>query len=59
MQYLGADEIYLKIKGNIKCLFLMMNDETCFGLAQEMAEIMVEGENKWRTIIENANRSKR
>jgi putative transposase len=33
-----ADEIYIKIKGNMKYLFAMMDDETRFWIAQEVAE---------------------
>jgi len=33
-----ADEIYLKVKGNMKYLFSMMDDETRFWIAQEVAE---------------------
>jgi len=33
-----ADEIYLKISGNMKYLFSMMDDETRFWISQEVAE---------------------
>ena len=33
-----ADEIYIKISGNLKYLFAMMDDETRFWIAQEVAE---------------------
>jgi putative transposase len=33
-----ADEIYIKVKGNMKYLFSMMDDETRFWIAQEVAE---------------------
>jgi putative transposase len=33
-----ADEIYMKIKGDMKYLFAMMDDETRFWIAQEVAE---------------------
>lgn len=33
-----ADEIYLKISGNLKYLFIMMDDETRFIIAQEVAD---------------------
>jgi putative transposase len=33
-----ADEIYIKIKGNMKYLFSMMDDETRYWIAQEVAE---------------------
>src|SRR3989337_754246 len=33
-----ADEISLKVKGNMKYLFSMMDDETRFWIAQEVAE---------------------
>jgi putative transposase len=33
-----ADEIYVKVKGNMKYLFAMMDDETRFWIAQEVAD---------------------
>jgi transposase-like protein len=33
-----ADELYVKINGNMKYLFAMMDDETRFWIAQEVAE---------------------
>jgi putative transposase len=33
-----ADELYLKVKGNMKYLFAMMDDQTRFLIAQEVAE---------------------
>ena len=33
-----ADEIYIKVKGNMKYLFAMMDDETRFWIAQEVAD---------------------
>ena len=33
-----ADELYLKIKGNMKYLFALMDDETRYWIAQEVAE---------------------
>jgi len=33
-----ADELYLKIKGNMKYLFAIMDDETRYWIAQEVAE---------------------
>jgi transposase-like protein len=33
-----ADELYVKIKGNMKYLFAIMDDETRFWIAQEVAE---------------------
>jgi transposase-like protein len=33
-----ADELYVKVKGNMKYLFAMMDDETRFLIAQEVAE---------------------
>jgi transposase-like protein len=33
-----ADELYIKIKGNMKYLFAMMDDETRYWIAQEVAE---------------------
>ena len=33
-----ADELYVKIKGNMKYVFAMMDDETRFWIAQEVAD---------------------
>jgi putative transposase len=33
-----ADELYIKVKGDLKYLFAMMDDETRFWIAQEVAE---------------------
>jgi putative transposase len=33
-----ADELYLKVKGNMKYLFALMDDETRFWIAQEVAD---------------------
>jgi transposase-like protein len=33
-----ADEVYVKVKGNLKYLFAIMDDETRFLIAQEVAE---------------------
>jgi transposase-like protein len=33
-----ADEVYVKVKGNMKYLFSMMDDETRFWIAQEVAD---------------------
>jgi putative transposase len=33
-----ADEVYLKVKGNLRYLFSMMDDETRFWIAQEVAD---------------------
>ncbi len=33
-----ADEIYVKVKGNPKYLFALMDDETRFWIAQEVAD---------------------
>ncbi|MCW4029930.1 MAG: IS6 family transposase [Candidatus Bathyarchaeota archaeon] len=33
-----ADEVYIKVKGNLKYLFAMMDDETRFWIAQEVAD---------------------
>jgi transposase-like protein len=33
-----ADELYVKIKGDMKYLFALMDDETRYGIAQEVAE---------------------
>ena len=33
-----ADELYLKVKGNMKYLFAMMDDETRFWIAQQVAD---------------------
>jgi transposase-like protein len=31
-----TDEIYLKVKGNMKYLYALMDDETCFWIAQQI-----------------------
>jgi transposase-like protein len=33
-----ADELYLKVKGDMKYLFAMMDDETRYWIAQEVAD---------------------
>ena len=33
-----ADEIYVKIRGDLKYVFAMMDDETRFWIAQEVAD---------------------
>ena len=33
-----TDELYLKVKGNKKYLYALMDDETCFWIAQQVAE---------------------
>jgi len=33
-----ADELYVKIKGNVKYVLAMMDDETRFRIAQEVAD---------------------
>ena len=33
-----ADEMYIKVAGNMKYLYAMMDDETRFWIAQEVAE---------------------
>ncbi len=33
-----ADELYVKMKGNQKYLFALMDDETCFWIAQQVAD---------------------
>jgi transposase-like protein len=33
-----ADELWIKVNGNMKYLFAMMDDETRFWIAQEVAE---------------------
>jgi len=33
-----ADELYLKIKGNPKYLFVLMDDQTRFCIAQQVAD---------------------
>jgi transposase-like protein len=32
-----ADEVYVKVKGNVKYLFALMDDETRFWIAKEVA----------------------
>ena len=33
-----ADEMFVKVKGNVKCLFAMMDDETRFWIAQQVSD---------------------
>src|SRR3989304_3351688 len=49
-----ADELYLKVKGNMKYLFAMMDDETRFWIAQEMAE--TKEKHDARTLFFRAKR---
>jgi transposase-like protein len=49
-----ADEIYLKVKGNMKYLFSMMDDETRFWIAQEVAE--TKEKHNTRTLFFRAKR---
>ena len=41
-----ADEIYIKVRGNMKYLFSMMDDETRFWIAQEVAETKMQHDAK-------------
>jgi putative transposase len=49
-----ADELYVKIKGNMKYLFAMMDDETRFWIAQEVAETKTKHDA--RTLFFRAKR---
>jgi putative transposase len=49
-----ADEIYLKVRGNMKYLFSMMDDETRFWIAQEVAE--TKEKHDARTLFHRAKR---
>jgi putative transposase len=49
-----ADEIYIKVKGDLKYLFAMMDDETRFLIAQEVAE--TKEKHDARTLFFNAKR---
>jgi putative transposase len=49
-----ADELYLKVKGNMKYLFAIMDDETRFWIAQEMAE--TKEKHDARTLFMRAKR---
>lgn len=49
-----ADEIYLKVKGDMKYLFSMMDDETRFWIAQEVAE--TKEKHDARVLFFNAKR---
>jgi transposase-like protein len=49
-----ADELYLKVKGNMKYLFAMMDDETRFWIAQEVAE--TKEKHDARTLFFRAKR---
>ena len=49
-----ADEVYLKISGNMKYLFAMMDDETRFWISQEVAETKMQHDA--RTLFKDAKR---
>ena len=49
-----ADELYVKIRGNMKYLFAMMDDETRFWIAQEVAE--TKEKHDARTLFFRAKR---
>jgi putative transposase len=49
-----ADELYVKIRGNMKYLFAMMDDETRFWIAQEVAE--TKEKHDARTLFMRAKR---
>ena len=49
-----ADEIYVKVRGNMKYLFAMMDDETRFWIAQEVAE--TKEKHDARTLFFRAKR---
>jgi putative transposase len=49
-----ADELYIKIRGNMKYLFAMMDDETRFWIAQEVAE--TKEKHDARTLFFRAKR---
>jgi len=49
-----ADELYVKVKGNMKYLFAMMDDETRFWIAQEVAETKMKHDA--RTLFFRAKR---
>src|SRR3990170_3686050 len=49
-----ADELYIKVKGNMKYLFAMMDDETRFWIAQEVAE--TKEKHDARTLFFRAKR---
>jgi putative transposase len=49
-----ADELYVKVKGNMKYLFAMMDDETRFWIAQEVAE--TKEKHDARTLFFRAKR---
>ena len=49
-----ADELYMKVKGDMKYLFAMMDDETRFWIAQEVAE--TKEKHDARTLFFRAKR---
>jgi transposase-like protein len=49
-----ADELYIKVKGDMKYLFAMMDDETRFWIAQEVAETKMKHDA--RTLFFRAKR---
>ena len=48
-----ADEIYMKVRGNMKYLFAVMGKTPA-----EACGITIEGKNKWKTLIQNASKKK-
>ena len=46
-----ADELYIKVKGDMKYLFAVMDDETRFWIAQEVSNVK-EGANASRLFME-------
>jgi transposase-like protein len=50
-----ADELYLKVSGNMKYLFAMMDDETRFWIAQEVADSKYEYDA--RRLFQNARQA--
>ena len=48
-----ADELWIKVKGNLKYLFAMMDDETRFWIAQEVADS--KDRHDARTLFSRAN----
>src|SRR5213594_2243153 len=49
-----ADELYLKVKGNMKYLFALMDDETRFWIAQQVAD--KKGSADIRPLLQEAKR---
>ena len=54
-----ADEMYVKFKGNMKYLYSMMDDETRFWIAQEVADTKQRAQREALLLREHEERRAR